>query len=381
MKWVNFLHIYQPPTQSREVIDRLVRESYALIPALCDKYPKVRLTMNISGSLLEQLDKYGYKDLIEKYRKLVKEGRIELVGSAMYHPIMPLATSDMIRREVKQNDAVLKNHFGATYKPRGFYFPEMAYNRVSGEIVKELGFEWTILDPIHASEPVQDGEAYQILDSGLGVIFRNKEFSRSFPPEYIMTNMKKAPDTLVTGHDGELYGHWHTEDRGFYEKVFTSAQVEMATVSEHLDSVKDRKQVKLRKASWETTEDEISAKVPYALWDLQTNKVHQGLWKLARLVEKTVMSHRQDERFEQALGSLDRGFASCAWWWASGRKLGPFSPVSWHPEEIEKGGMTLLQAVRTLKDIPLDERLRIEKAFSAVRDLVWQTHWSKYARL
>ena len=227
MKWVNFLHIYQPPTQSKEVVDKIVKESYALIPELMKKHPNMRLTLNIGGSLLELLDRYGHKDIIESYRKLAKEGRIELTGSALYHPLMPLVSPEMMRRLIKRNDALQKSYFGDAYAPKGFYFPEMAYSREAGEIVKELGFEWTVLDEISATAPIELDINHKILDSGLTVVFRNREFSRSFPPEFIMSNMNRAPDPLVTAHDGELYGHWHTDDKGYYEKAFSSPAISM----------------------------------------------------------------------------------------------------------------------------------------------------------
>ncbi len=378
MKWVNFLHLYQPPTQTKEVVDKIVHECYALIPELLKKHPKMRLTINFSGSLLELLDKHGHKDLIETYRKFVKEGRVELVGSAMYHPLMPLVSPEMMKRQIKRNNAVLKGYFGDAYVPRGFYFPEMAYSRAAGEVVKELGFEWTILDEIHSSVPVEPDITYKILDSGLIAVFRNREFSRSFPPEFIMTNLNRAPDPLVTAHDGELYGHWHTDDKGFYEKAFTAGNIRMLTVSEYIQERKDGKAIKLRKASWESTEDELAVRNPFALWNAPNNEVHQKLWQFAAMAEKIVMAHPKDEHFERAETILDKGFASCAWWWASGRKLGPFSPVSWNPTEIEKGAVTLLNSVRSLKTIPLADRLKVEKAFSIFRELVWTIHWTHH---
>ncbi|MDB5238888.1 MAG: hypothetical protein JWO00_223 [Candidatus Parcubacteria bacterium] len=380
MKWVNFLHIYQPPTQSKEIVDKVVRESYTLIPELMKKYPNMRLTMNITGSLLELFDRYGHRDIIDSYRALVKEGRIELTGSALYHPLMPLTSPEMMRRQIKRNSAILKTYFGESCVPRGFYFPEMAYSAGAGEIVKELGFEWTVLDEINAPGQIEPDITYKILDSGLTVVFRNREFSRSFPPEFIISNMNRAPDPLVTAHDGELYGHWHTDDKGFYEKAFTSPNIHMVTVSEHIQELKEGKIIKLRKGSWESTPDEIAARNPFALWNSPDNEVHQKLWDFAHLVEKIVTAHAADDHYALAEICLDKGYASCAWWWANGRKLGPFSPVCWNPSEIEKGALMLLNAVRSLKTMPLAERMKAEKAYTAMHDLIWSTHWARHVQ-
>jgi predicted glycosyl hydrolase (DUF1957 family) len=334
--------------------------------------------MNISGSLVELLDKYGHRSVIDSYKNLAKEGRIELVGSVMYHPLMPLTSADMMRRQIKRNDAIMKSYFGEAYAPRGFYFPEMAYSAAAGEVVKELGFEWTILDEIHVSTTLEPDIIYKILDSGLIGIFRNREFSRSFPPEFILSNIGRAPDPVITAHDGELYGHWHTDDKGHYEKAFESPKIRMVTVSEHIQELKEGKVVKLRKASWESAPEELSSRNPYALWNDPNNEIHQKLWVLAHAAEKIVSSHKDDAQSELALKLLDKGFASCSWWWASGRKLGPFSPVSWNPTEVEKGATMLLNSVRALKDLPIVERMKAEREFSVLRDLLWNMHWKRY---
>src|SRR3989344_9509920 len=97
--WVNFLHIYQPPGQDPRVLKRVVEESYLTIINLFHAYPLIKITLNVSGSLLEALDgEKEYDGLLLELKNLVQGGRVELVGSAMYHPILSLLPKDEIVR-------------------------------------------------------------------------------------------------------------------------------------------------------------------------------------------------------------------------------------------------------------------------------------------
>ena len=89
MKWANFLHLYQPAEQQPEILEAVVVQSYRPIIAHLKENKKVRLTINITGALLELFDKYNYRDLIDDLRIVGEEGRVEFTGSAKYHAFLP----------------------------------------------------------------------------------------------------------------------------------------------------------------------------------------------------------------------------------------------------------------------------------------------------
>jgi predicted glycosyl hydrolase (DUF1957 family) len=382
--WINFLHLYQPPTQAKETIDRIAEESYALVPRLMGRYPKLRLTVNVSGSLLEILEIHGYRTLLDEYRELAASGRIELVASAMYHPILPLLPEAEIRRQIGLQTEISQRIFGAAYHPKGLYLPEMAYSKKVADVAEALGFEWIILDEMHfpgfpASAP-DNTTRYVIADSGLRVLFRSRAISKTFPPEYISGHRHELDgQMIITAHDGELYGHWHTDDRGYYERAFTDPETVMLTVSEYLETLEREESVVPREASWESSEEELAQHEPYILWNARENAIHQMLWKLCSFVIETVDAHQSDANFASARRHVDRSLASCAWWWATGARLSAFGPASWNPTEIEKGAREMLLAIRSLETLPLETRLRAEAMQREVSQLVWERHWTTYA--
>src|SRR3989344_3622579 len=117
MKWANFLHIYQPADQQPDILEAVVVQSYRpILQGLLDN-KKVRLTLNINGSLLELFDYHGYRDLIEIMRVLIKEGRLEITCSAKYHALLPFLEEKEILRQINQNLETLKFYFGQDFKP------------------------------------------------------------------------------------------------------------------------------------------------------------------------------------------------------------------------------------------------------------------------
>ena len=84
------LHIYQPPVQIPSVINQIVKESYKPIMEALKNHPEAKITLNINGTLTEQLHDFGYDDLIGLITTLASKGQIEFTGSGKFHPLLPL---------------------------------------------------------------------------------------------------------------------------------------------------------------------------------------------------------------------------------------------------------------------------------------------------
>ena len=191
MAWSNFLHIYQPPHQDKQLVNKIFKESYQKIVATLFKFPQVKITLNINGSLTELLS--TRQAFFRHLKELIKKGQIELVGSAKYHPILPLLNKEEVIRQIQLNNETNKKVFGEDWQPRGFYFPEMAYSRKAARVVKELGFKWIILDEISRQGTIGDtpfNKKYIIKDLDLPVVFRNRYVSKTFVPEEIFKLLK-----------------------------------------------------------------------------------------------------------------------------------------------------------------------------------------------
>ncbi len=376
--WVNFLHIYQPPWQDRGVIEQISAESYEYLLALFEKYPQFKCTLNIVGSLVDQLAEVR-PDLLKKLVALVKKGQIELTGSAKYHALLPLIDSAEIERQIKLNQETLNKYFDSK-KISGFYLPEMAFDYKSAEVVKHRGFHWLILDPMSYQGRVENDTLYLDEKTGLNVVFRDREISKTYPAEAIFHKLRKdlRGETIVTATDGEIYGHHHEDWQGHLEKILGSKNLEVVTVSEYIKKLQAKEKIILRPASWESTVEELGKKIPFALWADPKNKIHKSLWRLVKLASQLVSKYQGDKNWHWSRNHLDRGLSSCTFWWASAKKPSDFSPLTWNPDMIDNGSEELIRAVRSLDKATSREKIKAEKIYIDIKKNTWLTHWLKY---
>lgn len=88
MYWINFLHIYQPSDQSKEILEKVANESYRPLFKGFLKIKKCKLNLNINGALTEILFKLGYRDILRNIKELAETNRLEFTESAKYHPLL-----------------------------------------------------------------------------------------------------------------------------------------------------------------------------------------------------------------------------------------------------------------------------------------------------
>lgn len=384
MLWLNFLHIYQPPTLEKDLLVRITKEAYLNIVKILKANPKYKITLNITACLTEYLNQVGFTELIDDIKLLAKRGQIELTGSAAFHPLLPLLPIKEVKRQIQINNDINKKYFGEAYNPKGFYLPEMAYSKPVAKAIKQAGFEWIILDEISYDGKINNGhidyaKKYKIKGVGLSVVFRNRKLSKTFVPETIaqLLRSEHLPTNIITATDGELYGHKYVDSRQTHPRVLKNSHLKMATISEFLASTSKQEIVDIVDSSWESTPAEIKKHIPYSLWSHPKNKIHARLWQLANFALKLNYKFSRDPNHFSSRLHLEKGLASCTFWWASDKDFKMFNPPAWSPEEVEKGALELLRSVRSLVRIPARYKIQAEKFFLGIHKVIWTKHWIK----
>jgi predicted glycosyl hydrolase (DUF1957 family) len=378
MIWINFLHLYQPANVEPETIQEATEKSYWRLVTAMEKNPGSKMTFNINGCLVERWQEMGYGELIGRIAKLQERGQLELVGTAAYHPIIPLIPANEAEAQIRINEEIISQAFGLSKKPRGFFFPEMAYSPEAGKTIKKLGYEWVILDEILGNGKIKAGRIYKDEINGLKIVFRSRRYSHSYVPESIRDLLEnKTEDQVVTGTDGELYGLRHDDPGHLFEKVLQSDNLETKTVSEFVDSAQTPEIIQAWPGSWESTSQEIKSEYPFRLWQNPDNQIHKLMWELANLAIKTANKHAGDDNYYWARRHLMRGLASCSFWWASEKDFAHiYGPKAWNPDEIERGVNELIRSVRALDDeITRQVKVRAEGLYIEIKRLVWERHW------
>jgi alpha-amylase/alpha-mannosidase (GH57 family) len=375
MYWSNFLHIYQPPTQAEAIVRKVTNESYRTLVRILKEAPGGKITLNISAVLTEQLARYGLNDVIQGLRELAERGQIEFTGSAMYHPILPLIPKDEVIRQIKLNTGVNQHYFGEIYKPRGFFPPEMCYSYEVAQAVAELGFRWIIVDEVSFDGRIGSAKydrLYRV--EGLGgflVFFKERPFSAGItygtypsagPFLAALEGRLERHGYLLTGTDGEVYGHHRPGQEELLREVFAQGVPETCTISQLIQDFSQVEVVNPLPSSWSTWEDEMAQGVPYPQWKYPRHELHDLQWQLTNFALHTIKeTPAQTHGFPEARRLLDEGLHSCQYWWASCRPW-------WSVEMIEWGAQKLHQAVELLGDAA--DKKRMDEASRMFRAVV-----------
>lgn len=381
MKWLNFLHLYQPANTNSFHIQEATEKAYKRIVRGLENNPKIKFTLNISGCLLLRWEDTGFTDLYARINKLINRGQIELVGSGAYHPLLPLLPKEEIIWQIKENEKLIKQFLGSDIKLRGFFLPEMAYDLPVAKIIKKLGYEWLILDEFAFRGKEKNNQidyaAKYIDPAGLNIIFRQRNISGAYAPD-ILPKFSQSAEVLVTATDAEIYGLRHEDPTAEFEKLLKRHDLETQTISEYFETLKQTKKIKLIPSSWDSTTDEIKRGQPFALWHNNRNRIHQLLWQLADLALGYEKQFRRDKNNYWSRWHLVRGLASCTFWWASRKDFRyVFGPIAWNPDEISKGTNELIRVIRSISLLPAVKKIEAEKLYHRLQLLIWETHWKK----
>ena len=384
MTWINFLHLYQPVNVDGHVIKEATEMSYMRLIRALEEHPKIKFTFNITGCLFLRWEELGYIDLSKRIKALIKNGQLELTGSLAYHPIMPLIPEQEAVKQIKENEEILKKHFGKNFKPRGFFLPELAYSPAVAKIVKKMGYEWLLLDEIAYSGKLNEvdyNKVYKDKNSGLKVVIRSRKYSNSYVPETIAKEIKnnKEEKIIITATDGELYGLRHNDPTSVFEKLLAGSNLKTSTISEFINSHKPTADIQPLPHSWATSEKELQKGQYFNLWQEKTNIIQKKLWQLAYLAYDTIEKYKKDDNYYWARWHLVRGLASCTFWWASAKDFRLFGPISWSPDEIERGANELIRSIRALDDVATRKtKISAEKLYISIKRMVWKKHWTYY---
>lgn len=383
MLWINFIHLYQPANSSSARIKEAVEKSYYRLTRLLEENKDLYFTANISACLLERLQEDGFTDLINRWRQLIITGRLELLGSAAYHGFLPFLPEKEVQYQIQKQEEIIADILKVDVRGQGFFLPEMAYTPKLAKLIKKIGYSWIILDEASLPEKlmVPEKSIYTDKNSDLKVLVRQREFSNAYAPDLInkLSDKNELPNIMVTATDAELYGLRHEDPTAELEKMVVNPTLETMTISRFIERAEASPVVDFRAASWETNQA-LDKKYPFLIWHHPKNKVQTALWDLSYLAIEAGDKYFNDQNYNWYRWHLNRGLASCAFWWASGRDFfHNFGPRAWSPDEVETGLNDLLRAIRSLQDkASYQDKIKAEKLAAKIRLELWREHWQHH---
>ncbi|MCK4897077.1 MAG: hypothetical protein KAS47_09715, partial [Candidatus Heimdallarchaeota archaeon] len=313
------LHAYQPITQAKEVLERIIEKCYKPFFERLLANPSVKITLNIAGCLLEKLT-MEYPEIVKLIEKAKDNNQIELMGSAFYHPILPLTRPEDQTYQIQKQNIAVTGIFGTT--PIAFFPPELALNLENIPLIIDEGFK--IIISAANSLNLTYGGKYQ-LDDGkeIFILKRNKIISNKISFNYYKRNSVKLEKEISQNHktdklpvvlamDLETYGEHHSN---YYEFFFEIAnKVSTITLTEFLINYNISTPIDfLYFTSWSTSDEDYQKQNHLPLWNHPDNSVHQLLLEHMKLLEKT------KEKIETVswMDEYQAAHYSCQFWWAS----------------------------------------------------------------
>jgi alpha-amylase/alpha-mannosidase (GH57 family) len=362
--WAPLLHIYQPPTQDPNILREIDKECYKPLFSLLQDFDNVKFSLNVNGILIELFHEFGLSDTMELLKNIITENKIEIVGTAKFHPILPLIPKKEALNQVQMNEELNKKEFGR-WERKGFFPPELAISGGIAKYVRQLGYKWVIMSGIAC--PVEwPYDKIFTSPNGLQLFFRddilsNKIAFKNISAKNFVKDVKSVhknkeknnPTYIITALDGETFGH-HIKN---YHKTFLSKVLELIDKDEKLKTIfisdldlhfpLANKKIIPRESSWSTTHEDLKAGIPYPLWYHPDNNVHNFYWKLMKSLNNLMsiadsIDIRKDWEIENYYNTAryyyNRGIYSCPTWWSN-----PLNRT-WSPNLIYKGVEILMRA-------------------------------------
>ena len=223
---------------NKDIFEKVAGKSYrpmtALLQRMLDTHPEFKVSLSISGTVLEQAEAWG-PDVIDAFRGLVATGRCEIVAETYYHSLAFFYSRDEFERQVGMHQDKIRELFGV--ETNVFRNTELSYDNNLAKWADDYGFKGILAegwDPIlgwrspnYVYKPVGTENIkllmknYRLSDD---VAFR---FGNKAWEEYPLTgdkyddwlNSALGPDgeTINLFMDFETFGENVWEDTGIFE--------------------------------------------------------------------------------------------------------------------------------------------------------------------
>ncbi|NVM16243.1 MAG: hypothetical protein HWN80_00900 [Candidatus Lokiarchaeota archaeon] len=364
--WAPLLHMYQPSFQDSDVLRQIDKECYKPLFRMLDEHDNVKISLNINAVLIEMLYEFDLSETIELLQNLVLNNKIEIVGTAKFHPILPLIPQNEAEHQIELNEEVIRKEF-QQWERTGFFPPELSISSKVAKFIRAKEYKWVIMSGIACPNEWLYDQIY-ISPNGLELFFRDDILSNKIAfnditakkfVEQLGTNFKEGKQKenrdkyFITAMDSETFGH-HIKK---FERIFLSKTLELINDQKemriefisNLDKYFPIHKEKIipKESSWSTTYDDMKLNIPYPLWDHPDNRIHSLFWKIVRslnnlmnLIDTLNMKNEWDiERYyNTARWFYDRGICSDTTWWANPDR------GTWSPNLIYKGIELLMRS-------------------------------------
>jgi alpha-amylase len=210
------------------VFESAHRDTYWPFVELLEHYPEIPISLHTSGPLMEWLVEHK-PEYIERLRRFVERGQVEIIGGGFYEPILPMIPARDRIGQIRTYSTYLEGLFPT--KIRGMWIPERVWEQHLVSNIVAAGIEYTVLDDYHFKQAgLEENQlfGYHLSedDGQLLRIFPGSERMRYLIPyrhpdealAYFGEVASRNPDAVIVfADDGEKLGSWPESHRHCYQ--------------------------------------------------------------------------------------------------------------------------------------------------------------------
>lgn len=127
---------------NRDILEKVAAKSYLptnqYLLDLLQKHPEFKLSLSITGTVLEQLEKWS-PEALKSFQRLVETGRVEVVAETYHHSLAFFYSRAEFETQVSMHRDKIQQLFGQT--PQVFRNTELAYNNDLARWADQAGYK------------------------------------------------------------------------------------------------------------------------------------------------------------------------------------------------------------------------------------------------
>jgi alpha-amylase len=271
VQFIFAIHNHQPVGNFEFVAEDAYQKSYLPFLNVLERHPKIKITLHYTGILYHFFER-RHPEFIDMLRKLVAEGRAEILSGGFYEPILAvLPDADKVGQIRALSDFIRKN---IGYDAQGMWLAERVWEPHLPKCIADAGINHVVVDDFHFKMAgLRDDElsGYYLTEEqdGLLRVFPGSEKLRYLipfhPPEDAIELLAGLRSTernrlAAMADDGEKFGVWpetyrSVYEEGWLERFFTlieqnSEWLETTTFAEYLTKEPPRGRIYLPTASY-----------------------------------------------------------------------------------------------------------------------------------
>jgi alpha-amylase len=338
---------YDEQTSNERILHKVAEKSYLptnqRLLQLLKENPEFKLSLSITGTVLEQLEKWS-PEALQSFKYLIATGRVEVVAETYHHSLAFFYSRSEFEAQVDMHKKKVQELFGKT--PEVFRNTELSYNNDVAFWADKAGYKGIITE---GWDPILDWRSPNYVyrpafTDNIRLLMKNYKLSDDIAfrfgnqswAEWPLTadkfthwlNEDESASNFNLFMDYETFGEHQWSESGIFEFLEHLPKEWLKhdgntfmTISDAIDAFEPKDVIDVpQTVTWADTERDLSAWLGNALQQQSITALYELQDKILGTGDKTLI---EDWR---RLQTSDHFYYMCTKWWNDGDIHAYFSP-------------------------------------------------------